>query len=78
MEETNVMRTLFKIPDAAQEIEYKIKEKTLRNWRSAGKYMKLFVKIGGTVYVDMIELQKIICADKENTARNAKRLGLDD
>ena len=50
--------------------------KTLRNWRSCGKYPQIFVKIGGRVFVDLKELQDLIEAQKAKAVKDAKRLGL--
>lgn len=33
---------------------------TLRDWRLRGKFKEVFVKIGGTVYVNTAKFQKII------------------
>jgi hypothetical protein len=36
------------------------KRSTLYKWKHMGKYPKLFVKIGGAVFVDLDYLEKII------------------
>jgi hypothetical protein len=71
-------RNLVTIEEAAKIIPYSAK--TLRNWRCNGKNMKLFVTSDdfGKVLFDFDEWDKIIDSAKEKTARDSKRLGLDD
>jgi len=52
-------------------------EKTLRNWRSEGRYLQMFVKIGGKVFVDLDEYEKIIQAQKEEANEKRNRFNLD-
>lgn len=48
--------------------------KTFRNWRSRGAYSEIFVKLGGSLRVDLEKLVSIIDEDAERTANNEKRL----
>lgn len=67
---------LVRITEANEHIDFSVK--TLRNWRCSGKYPQLFRKVGGKVFIDLEEFDKIIEQDKQNTINNAKRLGLLD
>jgi len=53
-----IMENMCTIPEASEVV--KISQKTLRNWRSSGKYPALFVKIGGRVLVDLSEFTRMI------------------
>jgi hypothetical protein len=69
-------KNMVTIREAAEMIPYS--ENTLRNWRSDGKNMKLFVKAaGGKVLFDFDEWDKMIDIDKEETAKKEKRLKRD-
>ena len=60
------------IPIAQVPAKIRIAEKTLRNWRYKGLYPQIFVKLGGKVFVDLDELQKI----KESQQEKARKLVL--
>ena len=51
---------------------------TLYNWRSAGKYPAIFVKLGGSVYIDLEEVDKHFSSQKQANVEKARRLGLLD
>ena len=44
-----------------------IAEKTLRNWRYKGIYPQIFIKLGGKVFVDLDELERLV---KRQKAKN--------
>jgi len=71
------MDNLVSVPDAARLISNKISAKTIRNWRAKGLFPCLFVKIGGKLFVDMAELDKVIAREKERAQVEADRYGLD-
>lgn len=58
------------------EIEQKfpISAKTMRNWRSAGKYPQLFATLGGRVYVDLIELERTLLKTQQIEIEKSKKL----
>lgn len=66
---------LIPIKEAPEKLPFA--EKTLRNWRSQGVYPQMFVKLGGKVFIDLDELDKIIQAQKDKAIEQAKRLNLD-
>lgn len=41
-----------------------IAEKTLRNWRYKGIYPQIFLKLGGKVFVDLDELERLVKRQK--------------
>lgn len=55
---------------------YPFAEKTFRNWRSCGKHLQIFVKVGGRVLIDTREMDSLAIQDKEQTRETVKRLGL--
>jgi len=65
------------IPIARAPEKIPIAEKTLRNWRCQGIYPQIFVKLGGKVFVDLSEFEKIIQRQKEAALDQSRRLGLD-
>ena len=67
----DTFENMVTLKDASKMI--KLSERTLRNWRSQGKYPEIFVKFGGRVYVDMTMVKAMI--EKDRTA-NLKRLKL--
>ena len=71
-----ILENLIPISEAPTKIS--IAEKTLRNWRASGIYPKLFIKLGGKVFVDLGEFVRIVQAQKEKATNEARRLGLED
>jgi len=71
----SLLENLVHISDAPGKI--RIAEKTLRNWRCQGLYPQIFVKLGGKVFVDIGEIEKIIQGQKEAAVEQSRRLGLD-
>lgn len=69
------LENLIHISDAPGKIQ--IAEKTLRNWRCQGLYPQIFVKLGGKVFVDMGEIEKIIQVQKKTALEQSRRLELD-
>lgn len=67
----DTFKNMLPLRDASKVI--KLSERTLRNWRSQGKYPEIFVKFGGKVFVDMSIVGKIIESEK---AANLQRLKL--
>lgn len=51
-------KDLIPIKDAPKCLPFA--EKTLRNWRSQGLYPKLFVKLGGKVFINLAEFEKLV------------------
>jgi len=41
---------------------------TLRMWRSQKKYPQLFTKVGGRVYIDLCEYEKLVLQGKGNNS----------
>ena len=60
------------IPIAEVPNKIPIAEKTLRNWRYKGMYRQIFVKIGGKVFVDLGELEKIITEQQDKAKLSLK------
>ena len=75
MVENRIFENMVHIAKAPDYIP--IAEKTLRNWRSQGKYPQIFVKLGGKVFVDIQEFEKILVRQKEDAIEKARRYGLD-
>lgn len=71
----SLLENLVHISDAPGKIH--IAEKTLRNWRCQGLYPQIFVKLGGKVFVDIGEIEKIIQVQKDAALEQSRRLGLD-
>ena len=71
-----ILENLIPISEAPSKIS--IAEKTLRNWRARGIYPRLFIKLGGKVFVDLGEFVRIVKEQKERATNEAKRLGLED
>lgn len=63
---------LVKLKDAHNHVPFK--EKTLRNWRSQGKYPSMFQKWGGTVFINLEEFWKIFHLKTKEARRAAKIL----
>jgi len=71
----DILKNLVPISEAPNRVS--IAEKTLRNWRAKGMYPCLFIKLGGKVFVDLGEFEKIIEFQKKNALEQARRLGLE-
>ena len=71
-----ILKNLVPISEAPTKIP--IAEKTLRNWRSRGMYPRMFIKMGGKVFVDLSEIARLVEMQKEEATINARRLGLED
>ena len=71
-----ILKNLVPISEAPSKIS--IAEKTLRNWRAKGMYGRLFIKLGGKVFVDLSELARIVEMQKEKARTDVRRLGLED
>ena len=69
------MARLVKLTEAPKHFPLDVTVKTLRNWRARGLYLELFLKIGGTIYVDLDEADKIV--EKERAKNTAKKAALD-
>jgi hypothetical protein len=67
---------LIPLKEASSRIPFAVK--TLRNWRTQRKYAKIFIKIGGKVFVDISEFEAIIRREKEAELEKVRRLCLDD
>ena len=74
IEET--LKNLVPISEAPTKIS--IAEKTLRNWRAKGMYGRMFIKLGGKVFVDLSEFARIVEIQKEKAGKESRRLGFDD
>ncbi|WP_419656045.1 hypothetical protein [Desulfosarcina variabilis] len=70
----SILENLIHISDAPKAIH--IAEKTLRNWRSQGLYPQIFVKLGGKVFIDIGEIEKILQDQKDAALDQSRRLGL--
>jgi len=66
---------LIPIKDAPNHIPFA--EKTLRNWRSDGVYPQLFIKLGGKVFIDLDEYEKLVQVQKDKANDMRKRFNLD-
>ena len=73
-ESMSSLENLVPISDAPGKVH--IAEKTLRNWRCQGLYPQIFVKLGGKVFVDISEIEKIIQGQKDAALDQSRRLGL--
>jgi hypothetical protein len=71
----STFENLIPISSAPEKVH--IAEKTLRNWRCQGIYPQIFVKLGGKVFVDISEFEKIIQRQKDEAVEKSRRLGLD-
>ena len=69
-EPKNLFKNLVPISKAPEIIL--VAEKTLRNWRSQGRYQQIFIKLGGKVFVDLQEVMQIIEDQKEKNINNLK------
>jgi hypothetical protein len=70
------LKNLVPISEAPTKIS--IAEKTLRNWRAKGMYGRMFIKLGGKVFVDLSEFARIVEIQKEKASKESRRLGFDD
>ena len=68
------MARLVKLTDAPKHFPIPVTVKTLRNWRARGLYPELFVKIGGTIYVDLDVADRIVEAAKAKSIKDAEAL----
>lgn len=72
----HILESLVPIKKAPEVLS--ISEKTLRNWKSQGRYPQIFNKLGGKVFINIDEVIKIIERQTETAKQTAKRLGLYD
>ena len=70
----SILENLVPISDAPAKLQFA--EKTLRNWRSQGLYPQIFVKLGGKVFIDISEIEKIIQGQKSAALEKSRKLGL--
>ena len=70
----SILETLMSISEASKKAH--IAEKTLRNWRSQGVYPQIFVKLGGKVFVDIMEVEMLIEEQKKAARNKIRKLGL--
>jgi hypothetical protein len=69
----NLFENLCPISKAPKKTQFA--EKTLRNWRCQGRFPNLFVKIGGKVFVDLLEFENIIRDQKKKAAELVRKQG---
>ena len=69
----SILDALMSIPEASKKVH--IAEKTLRNWRSIGIYPQIFVKLGGRVFVDIREIERLLEVQKQAARDQLRRIG---
>ena len=58
------MKNLVRLSHVNKHPDIPLKASTLYKWRHTKRYPGLFVKVGGAVFVDLIELGKIVEAGR--------------
>lgn len=58
------MKNLVRLRRVDEIPNFPFKSSTLYKWRLTGKHLKVFVKVGGAVFVDLDQLDRVIEAGR--------------